>query len=151
MIQFQLFVSYSQLAVFDSSLQKPFNNWTPARVSQGFDWRPGSVSFKTLSEADKYDIELLTGVTELPVLPSAVRVIEVPFQVPSSGLIGVASISEGHRVELEPGSCGLRFEALPGRQIRLVFISSNERQFRILRADPGLTPAFPLLVTAESA
>jgi hypothetical protein len=48
---FQVFVGYSQLSVFDPSLSEPFNNWTPGHVAQGFAWRPGSASFKTLFEA----------------------------------------------------------------------------------------------------
>jgi hypothetical protein len=48
---FQVFVGYSQLSVFDPSLSEPFNNWTPGHVVQGFAWRPGSASFKTLFEA----------------------------------------------------------------------------------------------------
>jgi hypothetical protein len=137
MTTFRVFVSYSQLSVFDPSLAKPFNNWTRVHVAQGFAWRPGSVSFKTLSESEACDVELLFGEGERPIASHALRVIEVPFLVPSNGLLEVASIGEGQRLELSPGSYQLRFEALPKGKIR--------------RADADLAPPTPLLKTAEPA
>jgi hypothetical protein len=151
MATFRVFVSYSQLSVFDPSLAKPFNNWTRVHVAQGFAWRPGSASFKTLSESEAYDVELLFGEGERPILSHALRVIEVPFLVPGSGSIEVASISDGQRLELPPGSYQLRFEALPKSEIRLVFTKGIAPEFLILRADPDLTRTVPLLKTAEPA
>ena len=54
---FQVFVSYSQLSVFDPTLSEPVNNWTSGHVAQGFAWRPGSVSFKSLSESGTHNVE----------------------------------------------------------------------------------------------
>jgi Competence protein J (ComJ) len=150
MATFQMFASYSQISVFDPSLEKPFNNWTSRHVAQGFAWRPGSVSFKTISESETCDVELLSGEDEIPVLPHAIRVIEVPFLIPSDGLIEVASISEGERIELRPGPFQLKFEAL-GSKIRLIFTRGAEPRFVVLRADADLAPAIPLLETAEPA
>jgi Competence protein J (ComJ) len=151
MTTFRVFVSYSQLSVFDPSLAKPFNNWTRVHVAQGFAWRPGSVSFKTLSESEACDVELLLGERERPIASYALRVIEVPFLVPSNGLLEVASIGDGQRLELSPGSYQLRFEALPKGKIRLVFTEGRESKFLIVRADADLAPPTPLLKTAESA
>jgi Competence protein J (ComJ) len=151
MTTFRVFVSYSQLSVFDPSLAKPFNNWTRAHVAQGFAWRPGSVSFKTLSESEAYDVELLLGEGERPTSSHALRVIEVPFLVPSNGSLEVASIGDGKRLELPPGSNQLRFEALPKSKIRLVFTKGREPKFLIVRADADLAPPTPLLKTAEPA
>jgi hypothetical protein len=46
-MRFNLNISYSQLAVFDASLDQPLNDWTPEHADQGFSWRPRSVSFRT--------------------------------------------------------------------------------------------------------
>jgi Competence protein J (ComJ) len=151
MAAFRLFVSYSQLSVFDPSLAKPFNNWTRSHVAQGFAWRPGSVSFRTLSESGACDVELLLGEGGRPILPNALRAIEVPFLVPSNGALEVASIGDGKRLELPSGSYQLRFEALPKFAIRLVFTKAMEPGFLILRADSDLAPTIPLLQTAEPA
>lgn len=151
MTNFQVFVSYSQLSVFDASLTNPFNRWTSAHVAQGFCWRPGSVSFNTLAESGKCNVELLEERTEVSLSPSSIRVIEVPFEVPSTGVIEVASISDGQRVRLAPGPHALRFEALSELAIRFVFIKGRESRFSILRADSNLAPTYPLLETAEPA
>ena len=45
-IGFQL--SYGQLSVFASALKDPYNDWTDQHISQGFTWRPGSVSFSSM-------------------------------------------------------------------------------------------------------
>lgn len=151
MARFQVFVSYSQISVFDPSLSKPFNNWTPEHVAQGFAWRNGSVSFATLLESDIYDVEILLTGGDVPILPDAIRAIEVPFLIPSSGLIEIASISDSRQLELAPGPYELRFEALPGAKMRFVFMKDNEARFSILRADSRLKRVSPLLRTAESA
>jgi Competence protein J (ComJ) len=57
--QVRLIISHSQIAVFDPSLERPFNSWTDAHVAQGFSWRPGSVSFSTLCEWGRYDVEVI--------------------------------------------------------------------------------------------
>jgi hypothetical protein len=51
-------VSCGQLAVFASSLKQPFNDWSDQHVSQGFAWRPGSVSFRSVVEAGRHSIEI---------------------------------------------------------------------------------------------
>lgn len=48
---FSLEIAYGQIGVFDASLAQPFNDWTDAHVRQGFSWRSGSVSFRTLEGA----------------------------------------------------------------------------------------------------
>src|SRR5882724_9928927 len=149
MMRFQIFVSYSQICVFDATLLRPFNNWTPQHVAQGFAWRPGSACFKTLQESQTYNAELLTKEIEIPA--SAIRVIAVPFFAPSSGMIEVASISGGQQIELSPGPYELRFEALPGPEIRFVFSKGREPRFIVLRKDGEIAPAVPLLETAQPA
>ena len=148
---FQVIVSYSQISVFDPSLSEPFNNWTSGHVAQGFAWRPGSASFKTLSESGTYHIELLSDGKEIPVSPNAIRIVEVPFLAPGDGSIEVGSISDGHRLRLPPGPYQLRFEALRGSEIRLVLTDCPRPRFAVLRADADLSPTILLLETAEPA
>ncbi|MGZ3296890.1 MAG: competence protein ComJ [Xanthobacteraceae bacterium] len=148
---FQVFVSYSQISVFDPSLSEPFNNWTSRHVAQGFAWRPGSASFKTISESGRHNVEVFSDAKETPMSPDAIRIVEVPFLVPSNGSIDVASISDSHQLRLPPGPYQLRFEASRGSKIKLVFTDCRKPRFAVLRADADLAPTMPLLETAEPA
>lgn len=146
-----LYVSYSQIAVFDPSLDRPFNDWATRHVGQGFAWRSGSVSFATLEEAGEHEIDVLLPGNGMTTSASTIRAIQVPFEVPAGGIVSVASISDELSVQVPPGSYGLRYEAMPGRIIRLMFIRDADPEFRIVKADAGLCPTYPLLTTAEPA
>lgn len=74
-------VSYAQIAVCGSSLESPFNEWTDKHVAQGFAWRPGRVSFRTLEESGRQMVTIVVAEPVGPVRPDAVRVIDVPFEV----------------------------------------------------------------------
>jgi hypothetical protein len=53
--QFDLYVSYSHLAVFQPGLDEPFNTWTDGQVEIGYSLRPGSVSFEhVVSESAQF-------------------------------------------------------------------------------------------------
>ena len=58
MEKFIIDVSYSQIAVFNSELENPFNDWTDQHVLQGFSWREESGSFKTLVFETGYSDDL---------------------------------------------------------------------------------------------
>ena len=146
-----IYVSYSQISVFDPSLPNPFNDWSPQHVAQGFSWRPQSVSFRTLAEAGRHDVEILVTDDEVALLASAERAIEVPFCLARGRLIEVASISDGSRVELSPGTYGLRFEGCPDLRIRLVFTRGQNPEVRLFRVDQELNPKYPLLLSSVSA
>jgi Competence protein J (ComJ) len=153
---FSLFISYSQVAVFDSALEHPFNLWTERHVKQGFSWRPGSVSFATLEEAGQHDVEIDVVPDDVALSPGAVRIVQTPFNVPQSGSIEIASISESIPLSLSCGSYLRRFEyflATAGLKprIRFVFIRNEIAAFRIMRADPELTAGDDLLLSAEPA
>jgi competence protein J (ComJ) len=148
-ISFPLEVSYSQIVVFDSSLEKPFNDWTDEHVQQGFAWRPGSVSFGALEGDGSYAIELVTEVAE--VLPQAERVIQVPFEVSPGGSIEIASIPDSRLVSIPPGVYQLRFECCPELRVRLVIIKSQNPSFEIVRADAELSRTKDLVLTAWPA
>src|ERR1700728_4024818 len=106
---FKMFVSYSQIAVFDGTIQKPFNNWTKPLVRQGFAWRPNSVSFKTLIESGTVDVEFVIVANFFPDV-NAVRAISVPFVVHHGAQIEISTISESSRVDLNAGNYQLIFE-----------------------------------------
>lgn len=125
--RFELYVSYSQLAVFRSGLAAPFNTWTHDQVKNGYSWAPGSVSFKTPMETGTYSVDVLeTREQDPPALGS----IEVPFSVPSDGRVEVASISDRCLVEVPAGEAMLRYEVVKEGQLRLTFIYQLGAQYR---------------------
>lgn len=149
-------VSYSQLAVFHSSLAQPFNDWADRHVSQGFAWRPGSVSFRSIAEAGTHSVEVNVAEHAGAVHPKAVRAVEVPFEVPADGAVEVGSMAETVPLALPAGTYLLRCEfLLPGRgsdhPVRLVFARKDAPRFAIVRADAELSPDGELLTTAQPA
>jgi hypothetical protein len=148
-ISFPLVVSHSQIVVFDSSLENPFNDWTDEHVRQGFAWRPGSVSFATLEGGGGHVVGIVVGESEP--LPQAMRIIQVPFEVSSSGSIKVASIADNRLVSIPAGVYQLRFECCPREQVRLVFTKSESPSFEIVRADAELSATKNLVLTASPA
>lgn len=153
-IDFEL--SYGQLAVFASSLKHPFNDWTDKHVLQGFAWRPGSVSFRSLLEAGRHSVEVRSVDHLGQVHQDAVRVIDVPFEVPDDGAVEIGSISETFPVSLPSGSFLLRCEFLKpdgngmGR-VELTFSRMDKPRFAIVRADQEVSGHGELLTTAQPA
>jgi hypothetical protein len=148
-------VSYGQFGLFASSLKQPFNDWTEQHVSQGFAWRPGSVSFRTLLEAGPHSIEINLVEHAGIIDPMAVRAIEVPFEVPADGALGVGSITDTVPISLPPGSFLLRCEFLRASdaepvKVRLTF-AKDEPRFAVVRADPELSIGGQLLTSAQPA
>lgn len=149
-------VSYAQFAVFASSLRHPFNDWTDRHVMQGFAWRPGSVSFRSMVDTGPHEIEI-NVVNHMEALhPDAVRAVEVPFEVPADGKIEVGSITETVDVSVPPGIFLLRCEFLSTsntgvERVRLTFADGDAPRFAVVRADPELSLGGPLLTTAQPA
>ncbi|WP_162125711.1 competence protein ComJ [Pseudoxanthomonas wuyuanensis] len=129
---FELFVSYSQIAVFRHDLQSPFNSWTDEQVRQGFSWRPGSVSFKVLIESGTCSLEIFDEPFHEFSNKDCIRAIEVPFEVPKNGKVEIASISEGHIITISAGTVQLRFEAFDNNVIRLSFLRDAPPRFEVL-------------------
>jgi hypothetical protein len=155
-ITIDLEVSYGQLGVFASSLEQPFNDWTDRHVSQGFAWRPGSVSFRSIVEAGRHSIEIDVVNHAGTIHPEAVRVVEVPFEVPPDGAVEVGSIAETIPLSLPAGSFLLRCEFLRcagavGERVRLTFAKEDTPRFAVVRADPELSTGGELLMTAQPA
>jgi len=156
MTEFRLFVSHAQIAVFHSDLQNPFNDWTDQHVAQGFSWRPGSVSFRSLAESGVHSISVEVVDRLEPPGANALRAVEVPFEVPESGRIEVSSISDTMQLSLTPGAYLLRCEFLTAGQdeegrVSLKFSRGDAAHFAISRTDSTLKAASELLTTAEPA
>jgi hypothetical protein len=149
-------VSYSQLAVFDHSLERPFNAWTDRHVAQGFSWRPGSVAFGTIEDGGPHLVTVRLDARESDPALDAIRVIDVPFEVPPSGAIEIGSISDSVLLELPSDIYQLRFECYeransPTARLRLLFCRNSNPRFDIVRADSELNPGTDLLLIASPA
>jgi hypothetical protein len=156
MTTFSVEVSCAQLAVFDPTLAAPFNDWTDAHVNQGFAWRPGSVSFRTLDAAGSILVEVFRTRTLNESTSAAERIIAVPFTVTEHGNIEVASIAGGVALELPAGEYELIFEhgRRPGQGAwaNLYFTSvPTPARPHVIRADAELALPAVLIMTAEPA
>lgn len=153
---FSLSISYSQICVFWSSLQNPFNFWTQAHVAQGFAWRRGSVSFRTLVESGIHAVEFSVVDSLQPLTANAIRAIEVPFEAPVDGCIEIASISDSIGLSIPEGTYILRCEFLDHggnecKQVRLTLATNVLPHFAVLRADAELTVGEELITDSEAA
>ncbi|MGO4622609.1 competence protein ComJ [Ensifer sp. 2YAB10] len=148
----ELFVTFGQLSVFNSQLNDPFNDWDEVHVSQGFAWRPGAVSFRTLLDGD-HRVEMVMRDRESEIVSGARRVVEVPFDV--AGEIEVASISDGCSVDLERGLYQLRVEfcgEVSGKQqVHLTFTKCARPRFAVPVVDRELSMQHPLATMARPA
>ncbi|MQX19872.1 hypothetical protein GHJ84_02360 [Sinorhizobium meliloti] len=147
-------VEYNQVAVFSSGLKNPFNNWEDRHVSQGFAWRPRSVSFRTLDNGP-HSVDVFTTEYAGPLSHGVIRAVEGPFNVPGDGRFEIASISEAVDLSLPPGKYLLRSEMF-GRSgdvelIRLIFARMEIPRFSILVADREISCDEPLLTEARAA
>jgi hypothetical protein len=156
MSTFTLEVSYAQLAVFDSRLANPFNDWSDAHVSQGFSWRAGSVSFATLDASGPIAVTVMRSAAGSATDAALERAIRVPFTVPAHREVEIATISGSVPVQLAEGEYALTFRH--GRSSHgamwatLIFEPvALPVKAEILRADAALTPPAELLMTADPA
>lgn len=93
MISFDTVITYSQISIFNSNLDEPFNDWNDDQVRQGFSWRPESVSFKTLSN-DAVVHVTFEKVSQFSPSAESERTISVPFSCNEVGEIEVAGITD---------------------------------------------------------
>ncbi len=146
-------VSYSQIALFDGRQQSPFNDWSDRHILQGFSWREGSSSFKTLIESGPMAVEIATF-GRVALADGSTRAISVPFRCDEGARIEVATITESHPIDLAPGQYQLVFEtgvSSEGCWSRFAFIRDGDMQPRLLVEDRELDPTYPLLMDAEPA
>jgi hypothetical protein len=150
-----LTVEHSNITVFDSSLVGDFNEWNSQHWEQGFNWRSGSVTFRPLIGFGVTEIEVVLA-SEIKLASNTQRAILVPFNV--SGEVQISSINYWQTLFIPAGKYGLIFEnELLDEQnekmwCRLTFIPTSEPvEPQILKADPLLSPQYPLLMEAVTA
>jgi hypothetical protein len=142
--------------VFDASLTQPFNDWSDAHVRQGFSWRPGSVSFRTLESDGPIAVQIFQS-RQLDLGTSrAQRIISVPFTVPAAGDIEVASISSAASLLLPASEYELTLEHGTSEESGMWANLYFERSLRavaarIVRADAALEPPHTIVMTAVPA
>lgn len=153
-ITLQIYLSYAQLCLFTSSLSQPFNDWRDRHFSQGFSWRPGSVSFRALVEDGDHKINLYINEPVSALSDNCIRAFKVPFEV-TDGDIEVASISDSYPLNIPIGSYVVQIEfleiakgELPQVNLRL---NNGETDFKILRADGEIDAEGDLDLMAEPA
>lgn len=152
MKNFGIEISYSQIAVFDNGLEDPFNNWNDQHVSQGFSWRPGSVSFQTPATSGRMNVEV-SRVDEL-IEPVGERVIKVPFSCVVSDEVCIASISDSRQLRLAPKKYQLFYQAgvnATAMWCRLTFVECESPVAEVLKLGPGRDVPSDLLMLADPA
>lgn len=154
--KFDIFVTYSQISIFDPELDEPFNDWKPQHSAQGFSWRSESVSFGTLVDGGEMEVEVYIG-PERELQSTTERAIMVPYHVLKSGLIEVASISDSQRLQIPTGNYALLFETGFDKEndnklwIKFSFIKREKVEPKIISADHELNPTYPLLMKTVPA
>jgi hypothetical protein len=131
-------VSFTQLAVFNSLLEDPFNDWSDSQVEQGYAWRPESVSFRTLEDGPHKVEVIISDDLPNPTL-DVVRAITVPLRITGHD-IEIASISDGELIPADPGEyqllCEFIGKRLDGtRRVRITLRRSAAETFAVLVAD----------------
>ncbi|AMK76516.1 MULTISPECIES: competence protein ComJ [Methylomonas] len=133
-----IYLSYSQLCIFASSLAQPFNDWSDRNYSQGFSWRPGSVSFRALFADGDHKVNLFINEPIQKLGTECIRAFRVPFES-FDGKIEIGSISDLSPLEIPAGKYSLQVEFLnhaeggvPEINIRF---NEGETDFEIIRAD----------------
>src|SRR5262245_14725704 len=93
---------YGQIWIFQAGLKDTINKATRQHFDQGFAWRSGSVTFRTLSQAGL--AEITVNVSEHGQISNtdAVRVIDVPFEVPDDGRVEVGGFASRAVFDLPP-------------------------------------------------
>lgn len=149
-----IYLSYGQLCIFISSLPQPFNEWTERHFSQGFSWRRGSVSFRSLLEEGIHNVNVFVN-TPVPSLDHrCIRAFRVPFAI-TEGEIEIGSISDSSVLELPVGDYSLQVEfmdsdegAPPDINVRF---NLGDGDFSILRADSEIIADCPFELVAAPA
>ena len=153
--QFELLVSYYQIAISDTTLERPCNDWTREHVRQGFAWRPRSVSFGTIDSLLS-EVSMRVAPAWEPTRESA-RTIRVPFTVVPSARLEVAVVADQRSIEIPSGEYAVTFEhglCASGDKMwcRFTFVPDPAAEPAILVADQDLlNPPDPLVMTADPA
>ena len=154
---FAMFSFHSLVEVYDPGQTNHATLWLNRHVAQGFVWQPGSIGFGLLHDLGDHFIEIHLNYS-FQVQPETVRAISLPFTVPPTGEIEVTDNIHVQKVAVPSGEYALLFEIgyahgiVPEERddasfwVRFTFVRQQHVQPAILRADEGLSPAYPLLM-----
>lgn len=136
-VKVKIDTSYSQLCVFSSTLDHPFNEWSERHFTQGFAWRDCSASFLTLLEDGHCEVGVYVDepVGELGV--DVVRAFKVPF-ITSDGKVEIGSITDAAPLQITPGAYVLQVELLTvwaGIQYANIRFNRGLGQLEVLKTD----------------
>ena len=133
-----IYLSYSQFCMFLSSLDQPYNDWSDRSYAQGFAWRLGSASFRSLVDEGKHITNFFINEHVPAISADVVRAFKVPFTV-SDRNIEVGSISSTVPLELPEGDYSLQVEFIrpssSGVYAINVHLNLGCCDFEVLRAD----------------
>lgn len=127
-----------EVTVCWAAIPSPFFVWNERQLGQGFAWRPGTVSFRTLDADGPHDIRICLVRGEPPLPPRAVRVIEVPFLLPVANGIEVGGRLDTRMLALRAGSYVLRVAFFNAPQVEFSFMGDAEPRFAIPVADAAI-------------
>jgi hypothetical protein len=154
-----LYFSYTQFFVYDSSVQMPACDWTKGHSDQGFARREGTVAFGTLLEFGK--AKVVVHLAPYQSRGEHQRVIAVPFEATTGKVIvhGPEETETGRErnFALPPGNYRLvaaqRVTGDEEEAIDLFFepLRKTLERSAVLVADDALHPSSPLLEGAGVA
>ena len=159
---FKLSSNYSSLNISDASCENPYPEWTQQQVEQGFSWCPRSVAFGLLIDCGEVRVEVWRA-DDVSITPQAKRAIVVPFTVGPAAQVVVSDLVDGQAVSVPEGFYALVYEIGYNDEnvvyndvgqvmainmwCRFSFIPAESVQAEVLRADPVLSPIYPLVIT----
>lgn len=153
-LSFQIYLSYSQICVFQSTLSDPFNDWNENQHQQGFSWREGSVAFRALQEDGDHEVGLYIDERVPELSDQVVRAFRVPFEA-ANGNVEIASISDSTPLEISAGKYSVQIEFLrpvAGDMPKIVIrMNKGASDFKVLKADDALVVGENLDVEAVPA
>jgi len=153
-IEFNLELAWSQISLFEANLTDPFNDWNERHLAQGFTWRPGSVSFRTVERHG--DIAVTVDfIGQLAVDPEAHRAVVVPFTC-WGGVVEISTIAQSELLEIPAGRYALLYQVGVSHGQQWVKFGLLEAPFMpveavILRGDSEVDGRVHLLMEAEPA
>ncbi len=155
-----LILGYGQLAVFDGAVQKPFNDWTPQHIAQGFSYRNGAVSFKTISDTGRIKVEIRESEGPDSIEPTTRRAYLMPLDVTGGRGIEIATVETeagAFRWTAPNGYYALTIQLgqeAEGRDWCIVSVRQSESwplEAKLLVRDDEITIEGGFLMTAEPA
>jgi len=109
-----------------------------------------------LEEEGVHNVELVFVKDEQALSPGAVRIFEVPFEVPADGDVEIASITDSIPISITSGKYSLRSEFFSKNEageflVKIILRITEAAEFKVLRADSDLNVPEAFVTTANSA